>query len=95
MRYSSDETMSHFLKFDSLIRELKFTDDKLKNSDIVYHLLLIMPAQYDVFVTTLETLSSEQLTLSLKRDCSIRKQSVALQATIENRESHRQCSPPC
>lgn len=55
---------SHFLKFDGFIRELKSTGAKLEESDVVCHLLLTMPADYDVVVTTLETLSSEHLTLS-------------------------------
>ncbi|KYN02144.1 Copia protein [Cyphomyrmex costatus] len=64
MRYATTETMvSHFLKFDKLVRELKLTGANLVETDIVCHLLLTMPEEYNMVVTALETLSSEQLTL--------------------------------
>ncbi|KYN30129.1 Copia protein [Trachymyrmex cornetzi] len=64
MRYATTETMtSHFLKFDRLVRELKSTGANLEEADIVCHLLLTMPEEYNMVVTALETLSSEQLTL--------------------------------
>ena len=47
-----------------LVRELKSTGAKLEESDIVCHLLLTMPEEYDMVVTALETNSSEQLTLT-------------------------------
>ena len=65
MRYIPSESMaSHFLKFDRLVRELKSTGAKLEEPDIVCHLLLTMPEEYYMVVTALETMSSEQLTLS-------------------------------
>lgn len=65
MRYAPTESMaSHFLKFDKLIRELKSTGAKIEETDIVCHLLLTMPEEYDMVVTALETMSSGQLTLS-------------------------------
>lgn len=55
---------SHFLEFDKLIRELKTTGAKFEETDIVCHLLLKMPSEYDHVVTAIETLSSDNLNLS-------------------------------
>jgi len=68
MRYATTETMaSHFLKFDRLVRELKMTGANLDETDIVCHLLLTMPEEYNIVVTALETLSVEQLTLGFAK----------------------------
>ena len=56
-----DTLSSHFLAFDKLIRDLKTTGAKLKNTDVFCHLLLTMPSEYDYVVTAIETLSAEQL----------------------------------
>jgi len=65
MRYAPTESMaSHFLRFDKLVRELKSTGAKIEEIDIVCHLLLTMPEEYDMVITALETMSSGQLTLS-------------------------------
>lgn len=65
MRYTPTETMaSHLLRFDKLVRELKSTGANRDKTDIVCHLLLTMPEEYNMVVTALETLSSEQLTIS-------------------------------
>lgn len=61
MKYSMSETMGdHFLKFDKLIREFRSTGAKLEDTDVVYHLLLTMPKEYDVVVTAIETLSTDR-----------------------------------
>lgn len=63
--YITTETIAaHFLKFDKLIRELKSTGATLEKTDVVCHLLLIMPEKYNMVVTALKTLSSKQLTLN-------------------------------
>lgn len=59
----NDNLANHFLKFDKLIRELKSTGATLEESDVVCHLLLTMPTEYDTVVTALETVSTEVLTL--------------------------------
>lgn len=65
----SVETMeSHFLKFDKLVRDLRSTGATLEETDIVCHLLLTMPSEYEVVVTALETLSAEKLTLSFVKN---------------------------
>lgn len=46
------------------MRELKSTGANLDETDIVCHLLLTMPEEYNMMVTALKTLSSEQLILS-------------------------------
>jgi len=61
---STESLSSHFLKFESLVRELKSTGANMEETDIVCHLLLTMPSEYDVVVMALETLSKESLTLS-------------------------------
>ena len=54
-----DTLSSHFLAFDKLIRELKTSGTKLENTDVVCHLLLTMPSEYDHVVTAIEMLSSD------------------------------------
>ncbi|GAB1869619.1 Gag-pol polyprotein [Camponotus japonicus] len=69
MKYSTSETMGgHFLKFDRLIRELRSTGAKLEDTDVVCHLLLTMPTEYDVVVTAIETLSTDKLTLNFVKN---------------------------
>ncbi|KYM93681.1 Copia protein [Cyphomyrmex costatus] len=65
---SKDTLSSHLLKFDKLIRELRSTGAKLEESDIVCHLLLTMPAEYDTVVTAIETLSMKELTVSFVKN---------------------------
>lgn len=60
---SAESLSSHFLRFESLVRELKSTGANMEETDIVCHLLLTMPSEYDVVVTALETLNMESLTL--------------------------------
>jgi len=52
----------HFLKFNRQVQKLKSTDANLDKTDIVC-LAVTMPEEYNMVVTALETLSSEQLTL--------------------------------
>lgn len=65
---ANDTLSSHLLKFDKLIRELRSTGAKLEESDIVCHLLLTMPAEYDTVVTAIETLSMRQLNVSFVKN---------------------------
>lgn len=63
------ETLSsHLLKFETLVREIKSTGATMEENDIVCHLLLTMPQEYDIVVTGLETLSKETLTLSFVKN---------------------------
>lgn len=57
----SDTLANHFLKFDKKIRELRSTGANLEENDVVCHLLLTMPTEYDTVVTSIETLSMEDL----------------------------------
>lgn len=59
---------AHFLQFDKLVRELKSTGANMENSDVVCHLLLTMPAEYEIVVTALETLPAEQLTVTFVKN---------------------------
>lgn len=64
MKYQEgDDIITHFLKFDTKIRELKSTGAKMEELDIVAHLLLTLPESYDNLVTALETISTDNLTL--------------------------------
>lgn len=72
---NSQSLETHFLKFDKLIRELKSTGATLEETDIVCHLLLTMPNEYDNVVTALETLSAERLTLSFVKNCLLEEES--------------------
>lgn len=63
-----DTLTEHFLCFDKLVRDLKGTGATLEENDIVCHLLLTMPTEYDVVVTALETLSIEKLTISFVKN---------------------------
>lgn len=65
MKFQNTAKMeNHFTEFDKLIRELKSTGATLEETDVVCHLLLTMPSQYNMLVTALETISPENLTLS-------------------------------
>ena len=72
---NSQSLETHFLKFDKLIRELKSTGATLEETDIVCHLLLTMPNEYDNVVTALETLSAERLTLSFVKNRLLEEES--------------------
>lgn len=63
----SNNLANHFLKFDKLIREFKSTDATLEESDVVCHLLLTMPTEYNIVVTALETMSAELLTINFAK----------------------------
>lgn len=47
----------HFMKFESLIRELDNTGVKIDKTDKVCHLLLTMNAKYDHVITAIETMN--------------------------------------
>ncbi|KAF2887240.1 hypothetical protein ILUMI_18933, partial [Ignelater luminosus] len=65
---TNDTLANHFLKFDKSIRDLRSTGATLKETDIVCHLLLTMPNEYEVVITALETLSKEDLTLNFVKN---------------------------
>lgn len=64
MKMSDGESITeHFLKFDKLIRDLKAIGAKMEEMDVVYHLLLTLPKRFDTVVTTIETMSTRDVTL--------------------------------
>lgn len=64
MKYNTnDDITNHFLRFDRKIRELKSTGAKMEELDVVVHLLLTLPNQYDGLVTALETMEQEKLSM--------------------------------
>lgn len=50
-----DSLEDHFLKFDTITRELEELGSKIDESDRISHLLLSLPKEYDTVVTALET----------------------------------------
>ncbi|KAF2897353.1 hypothetical protein ILUMI_08821, partial [Ignelater luminosus] len=54
--------------FDKSIRDLRSTGATLEETNIVCHLLLTMPNEYEVAVTALETLSKEDLTINFVKN---------------------------
>lgn len=56
------DLQDHFVKFDSLIRELESTGTKLEEDDKVCHLLLTMSEKYETVITVLE-ITTATLTL--------------------------------
>lgn len=58
-----EQLEKHFVKFEETIREFKAVGAKLEEIDIVCHLLLTFPKDYDPIVTALETLETEKLML--------------------------------
>lgn len=63
------ETMAnHLLAFDKVIRELRATGAKLEETDLVCHLLLTMPVEFNHVVTAIETLSAKNLTIGFVKN---------------------------
>lgn len=60
---TKDTLTTHFLKFDKCIRDLRSTGATLEETDIICHLLLTMPSEYDNIVIAIETLAVDNLTL--------------------------------
>lgn len=58
---SSDKLEDHFLKFDTIIRELNDLGSNIDESDRVCHLLLSLPSKFDTVVTALETISDVKM----------------------------------
>lgn len=65
---NNDTLANHFLKFDRLIRELRSTGATLEETDVVCHLLLSMPQEYNTVVTALETLSPDKLIIGFVKN---------------------------
>ena len=57
----NDKLEDHFMKFDSIIRDLDELGSKIAESDKVCHLLLSLPTKYDAVVTALETVSDVKM----------------------------------
>ena len=57
----NDGLEDHFIKFDSIIRDLDELSSKIAESDKVCHLLLSLPTKYDAAVTALETVSDVKM----------------------------------
>ncbi|KAF2888943.1 hypothetical protein ILUMI_17230 [Ignelater luminosus] len=71
---TNDTLANHFLKFDKSIRDLRSTGATLEEIDIVCHLLLTMPNEYEVVVTALETLSKEDLKLNFLKNLLLKEE---------------------
>lgn len=64
----NDTLANHFLRFDKLIRNLRSSGGKLEEIDIVCHLLLTMPPEYDNVVIAIETLATDNLSIAFVKN---------------------------
>lgn len=62
-----DKLEDHFLKFDSLTRELEDHGSKIDEGDKICHLLLSLPKNYETVITALETHDSLKMDLVRSR----------------------------
>lgn len=70
MKFNPNREMmaNHLLMFDKLIRKLRATGAKLEETDLVCHLLLTMPTEFNHAFTAIETLSAEKLTIGFVKN---------------------------
>ncbi|KAK9693368.1 hypothetical protein QE152_g34249 [Popillia japonica] len=92
----NEKLEDHFLKFDTIIRELEGVGCKMDESDKVCHLLLSMNENYDTVITAIETISldtvnmevvksrllNEELKLSSKNKVLAQNDEVSFNASI-------------
>ena len=91
---SKEPLADHFLAFDKLIRDLKMTGAKMEETDIVCHLLITMPSEYDNIVTVIETLNVEKKN-DKRADCRVKgtksktgaSANLTSDGTVENHDS--------
>lgn len=85
------ETLAnHFLKFDKIVRQLRSTGATLEETDIVCHLLLTMPSEYNTVVTAIETLSMENINLSFVKNRLLDEES---KWNDSRKKSHSEVNP--
>lgn len=58
LKCEGDDLQDHFVKFDTIIRELEATGSQIEENDKVCHLLLTMPEKYDNVITAIETMTT-------------------------------------
>jgi len=57
---------NYIMKFDRIVKDLKALGLNIEENDVMCHLLLTMPSEYDAMVTAIETVNKNQLTLEIK-----------------------------
>lgn len=63
MRFESGRLADHFLRFDRLVREFRGTGAVMEELDAVCHLLLSLGSAFPAVVTSIETMSEDNLTM--------------------------------
>lgn len=63
MKFDGGRLTDHFLRFDRLVREFRGTGAEMSDIDAVCHLLLTLGPAYGTVVTSIETMSEENLTM--------------------------------
>lgn len=58
---NNERLEDHFVKFDTIIRDLQDLGSKVDETDRVCHLLLSLPSQYDTVVTAIETIADVKM----------------------------------
>lgn len=65
---ATESMEQHFQKFNKLICQLKATGGKLEEINIICHLLLSMPPEYNVVCTAIETMTAKNLSLNFVKN---------------------------
>lgn len=69
LKHAEEEQLdTFFITYDKLVRELKESDAKPSESEVICYLLLAMPKSYDTVVTAIEAISSDKISLEFVKN---------------------------
>lgn len=63
MKLGNNSLLSHFSKFEGMMADLKAAGANVQDDDVICHLLLTLPSEYDGVITAIETLTDERITI--------------------------------